>query len=162
MKKFIAKLALALLRQMGVPLLIHQPRYSMLDRTIEKTGLVNVLREEGVGCICFSPLAQGMLSGKYNDGIPADSRAASPSIFLNKEQLDEKLLNKVRQIGRIAGERGQTTAQLALSWALRLPEMTSVLIGASKVSQLEENIAAVGHSDFTAEELERIEEILRG
>ncbi len=156
------KEAAALLRQMGVPLLIHQPRYSMLDRTIEKTGLVNVLREEGVGCICFSPLAQGMLSGKYNDGIPADSRAASPSIFLNKEQLDEKLLNKVRQIGRIAGERGQTTAQLALSWALRLPEMTSVLIGASKVSQLEENIAAVGHSDFTAEELERIEEILRG
>jgi L-glyceraldehyde 3-phosphate reductase len=143
--------AAALLREMGTPLLIHQPSYSMLNRWIEG-GLLDVLEREGVGCIAFSPLAQGVLTGKYLGGVPAGSRASLDG-SLSSDQLSEQTLAHVRALAEIAAGRGQSLAQLALSWALRDPRVTSVLIGASSVAQLEENLAAAGRSDFTAEEL---------
>jgi len=136
-------------------LLIHQPSYSMLNRWIEG-GLLDVLGREGVGCIAFSPLAQGVLTGKYLDGVPTGSRA-SLNGSLSAGQIAPQTLAHVRVLNEIAGSRGQTLAQLALSWALRDPRVTSVLIGASSVAQLEENLAAAGHSDFTTEELAAID-----
>jgi L-glyceraldehyde 3-phosphate reductase len=147
--------AVSLLRSMGTRLLIHQPSYSMLNRWIEG-GLLDVLGREGVGCIAFSPLAQGVLTGKYLNGVPADSRA-SQNGSLSSDQITPATLAHVRALNEIARARGQSLAQLALSWALRDPRVTSVLIGASSVAQLEENLAAAGHSDFTAEELAAID-----
>jgi L-glyceraldehyde 3-phosphate reductase len=144
-----------LLRRMGTPLLIHQPSYSMLNRWIEG-GLLDVLGREGVGCIAFSPLAQGVLTGKYLDGVPAGSRA-SLNGSLSPDQIAPQALAHVRALNEMASSRGQTLAQLALSWALRDPRVTSVLIGASSVAQLEENLTAAGHSDFTADELAAID-----
>jgi L-glyceraldehyde 3-phosphate reductase len=147
--------AVSLLRRMGTHLLIHQPSYSMLNRWIEG-GLLDVLGREGVGCIAFSPLAQGVLTGKYLGGVPTGSRA-SLNGSLSADQITPSTLAHVRALNEIAVSRGQTLAQLALSWALRDPRMTSVLIGASSVAQLEENLAAAGHSDFTDDELAAID-----
>jgi L-glyceraldehyde 3-phosphate reductase len=147
--------AAALLREMGTPLLIHQPSYSMLNRWIEG-GLLDVLGREGAGCIAFSPLAQGVLTGKYLGGVPSGSRASLDG-SLSSDQISEQTLAHVRALAEIAAGRGQSLAQLALSWALRDPRVTSVLIGASSVAQLEENLAAAGRSDFTAEELAAID-----
>jgi L-glyceraldehyde 3-phosphate reductase len=145
----------AILRDLGVRLLIHQPSYSMLNRWIED-GLLDTLGELGVGCIGFSPLAQGVLTAKYLDGIPEGSRA-SRRTSLSESQLDEQTLAKVRALNAIAGRRGQTLAQMALAWTLRDERMTTTLIGASSVEQLEENVAALGRLDFTADELAEID-----
>jgi L-glyceraldehyde 3-phosphate reductase len=147
--------AYSLLRSMGTPLLIHQPSYSMLNRWIEG-GLLDVLGREGVGCIAFSPLAQGVLTGKYLDGVPAGSRASLDG-SLSGDQISAATLAHVRALAEIAASRGQTLAQLALSWALRDQRVTSVLIGASSVKQLEENLAAAGRSNFTEDELAAID-----
>jgi L-glyceraldehyde 3-phosphate reductase len=146
--------AIAILRALGTPLLIHQPSYSMLNRWIEH-GLLDVLGAEGVGCIAFSPLAQGMLTSRYLHGIPEGSRAQQDS-SLSKEMLNDANLNHVRGLNAIAERRGQSLAQMALAWALRDPRVTSVLLGASSVAQLEENVAALGHLDFTDAELAEI------
>ena len=147
--------AASILRAMGTPLLIHQPSYSMLNRWIEG-GLLDVLGSEGVGCIAFSPLAQGLLTGKYLGGVPAGSRASRAG-SLPAEEISDQNLAHVRALGEIARGRGQSLAQLALSWALRDPRMTSVVIGASSVAQLEENLAAAGRSSFSAAELAAID-----
>jgi L-glyceraldehyde 3-phosphate reductase len=147
--------ATEILRQMGTPLLIHQPSYSMLNRWIEQ-DLLDVLGREGVGCIAFSPLAQGLLTDRYLDGIPEGSRA-SRDTSLPKEMLSDENLDRVRALAAIAGRRGQSMSQLALSWALRDPRVTSVLIGASSVTQLEQNVAALGHLEFSSEELADID-----
>jgi len=148
--------AAAILRQMGVRLLIHQPSYSMLNRWIEES-LLDTLEEEGAGCIPFSPLAQGLLTGKYLNGIPAGSRASLAGSSLDKDQLTESTLAHIRSLADIAKARGQSLAQLALSWALRDQRVTSVLIGASSVAQLEENIAATRNTTFSEEELAAID-----
>ena len=147
--------AAAILRDLGTPLLISQPSYSMLNRWIEG-GLLDVLAAEGAGCIVFSPLAQGLLTGKYLDGIPADSRAAGGGSF-PPEALRPELLERVRGLGAIAARRGQSLAQMALAWILRDPRVTSALIGAGSVAQLEENLAALQDLRFSAEELAEIE-----
>jgi L-glyceraldehyde 3-phosphate reductase len=148
--------AISVLRRLGTPLLIHQPSYSMLNRWIEG-GLLDVLGREGVGCIAFSPLAQGVLTGKYLNGVPAGSRASQGDGSLSSDQIAPATLAHVRALNEIARSRGQSLAQLALSWALRDPRVTSVLIGASSVAQLEENLGAAGHTDFTEEELAAID-----
>jgi L-glyceraldehyde 3-phosphate reductase len=148
--------AAAILRQMGVRLLIHQPSYSMLNRWIEES-LLDTLEEEGAGCIPFSPLAQGLLTGKYLNGIPAGSRASLAGSSLDRDQLTESALAHIRSLADIAKARGQSLAQLALSWALRDQRVTSVLIGASSVAQLEENIAATKNTTFSEEELAAID-----
>jgi L-glyceraldehyde 3-phosphate reductase len=147
--------ALALLRQLGIRLLIHQPSYSMLNRWIEG-GLLDVLGREGVGCIAFSPLAQGVLTDKYLAGVPDGSRA-SLNGSLSADQLAPATLAHVRALNQIAMSRGQTLAQMALSWVLRDQRVTSALIGASSVAQLEENLAAASHTDFTDDELDAID-----
>ncbi len=147
--------AAAILRDLGTPLLIHQPSYSMLNRWIEG-GLLEVLDEEGAGCITFSPLAQGMLTDRYLDGIPAGSRASQGG-SLSQDLLTEDNLRKVRELNDLAGTRHQTLAQMALAWTLRDPRITSTLIGASSVKQLEDNVAALQKLDFTAEELAEID-----
>jgi L-glyceraldehyde 3-phosphate reductase len=147
--------AAALLRQLGTRLLIHQPSYSMLNRWIEG-GLLDVLGREGVGCIAFSPLAQGVLTGKYLGGVPAGSRASLDG-SLAASQLSPATLEHVRALNEIARSRGQSLAQLAISWVLRHPRVTSALIGASSVAQLEENLAAAGRADFTDDELAAID-----
>ena len=148
--------AVSLLRQMGTPLLIHQPSYSMLNRWIEG-GLLDVLGREGVGCIAFSPLAQGVLTGKYLDGMPSGSRATTQNGSLSADQITGPTLAHVRALAGIASARGQSLAQLALSWALRDQRVTSVLIGASSVAQLEENLAAASNTTFSADELDAID-----
>jgi L-glyceraldehyde 3-phosphate reductase len=147
--------AVAILRSMGTPLLIHQPSYSMLNRWIE-SDLLDVLDREGIGAIAFSPLAQGMLTSKYLDGIPRDSRAAEGR-FLTSDMITPERIEHVRRLNEIAGERGQTLAQMAVAWTVRDERVTSALIGASSVAQLEENVAAIGDIEFTAEELEAID-----
>jgi L-glyceraldehyde 3-phosphate reductase len=147
--------AAGMMRRMGTPLLIHQPSYSMLNRWIEG-GLLDVLGQEGIGAIAFSPLAQGVLTGKYDSGIPEGSRATRGD-SLDAGQLTDATLAHVRALGEIARARDQSIAQLALSWALRDDRVTSVLIGASSVAQLEENVAAAGHSSFTGAELAAID-----
>jgi L-glyceraldehyde 3-phosphate reductase len=144
-----------LLRDMGVPLLIHQPSYSMLNRWVED-GLLDVLEEDGVGCIAFSPLAQGMLTDRYLDGIPPDSRAAQGK-SLSPELLTDEALRHIRRLNEIAARRGQSLAQLALAWVLRDPRVTSVLIGASSVGQLEANVAALDNLEISADELAEID-----
>jgi L-glyceraldehyde 3-phosphate reductase len=147
--------AAALLRDLGTPLLIHQPSYSMFNRWIEG-GLLDVLADEGAGCIAFSPLAQGVLTDRYLNGVPADSRAARPS-SLSQDMLSEETMAKVRALNEIAARRGQSVAQLALAWTLRFNTMTSTLIGVSSVEQLESNVAALENLDFTEEELTEID-----
>jgi len=147
--------AAAILRELGVPALIHQPSYSMLNRWIEEE-LLDTLGEEGIGCIAFSPLAQGLLTTKYLNGVPDDSRA-SRSGSLSRDQITEQNLAHVRALNEIARERGQTLAQMAISWTLRDERVTSALIGASSVTQLEENLAAASRSSFSAEELAAID-----
>jgi L-glyceraldehyde 3-phosphate reductase len=145
----------AILRELGVPLLIHQPSYSLLNRWIE-ADLLDTLGELGVGCICFSPLAQGVLTDRYLDGIPDGSRA-SLSGSISADQLDEATMAKVRALNELSRERGQTLAQLALAWALRDPRITSTVVGASSVEQLEQNLGALRTLDFTAAELAEID-----
>ncbi|MNH74359.1 L-glyceraldehyde 3-phosphate reductase [compost metagenome] len=152
--------AIAILKELGTPLLIHQPNYSMLDRWIEN-GLQDVLEENGVGSIAFCPLAQGMLTSKYLNGIPENSRAASPTGALQENQITPEALRKIRALNQIAASRGQSLAQFALAWVLRGGKVTSALIGASRVSQIEENVAALSNLDFSEEELSRIETILK-
>jgi L-glyceraldehyde 3-phosphate reductase len=147
--------AVAVLRQLGTPLLIHQPSYSMLNRWIEG-GLLDVLDREGVGCICFSPLAQGMLTSRYLDGIPEGSRAAQGK-SLDPGMLSEDNLAHIRALDDIARRRGQTLAQMAVAWVLRDPRVTSALFGASSVAQLEETVAALDHLDFSDDELAAID-----
>ena len=148
--------AAAILRGMGIRCLIHQPSYSMLNRWIEE-GLLEVLGQEGIGCIAFSPLAQGMLTDKYLNGIPEGSRAARQNSMLNREFLSEENLAKVRSLNAIAARRGQTLAQMALAWCLRDPRVTSVLSGASAPEQVTHNVAALAQLDFSAEELAEID-----
>jgi L-glyceraldehyde 3-phosphate reductase len=147
--------AAEMLRAMGTPLLIHQPSYSMLNRWIE-AELLDVLRDEGVGCIVFSPLAQGMLTDRYLGGVPEGSRASKDS-SLSHDMLTEQTLAKVRALNDIAHQRGQSLAQLALAWTLRDPRVTSTLIGASSVKQLEDNVTALQRRDFSDDELEEID-----
>jgi L-glyceraldehyde 3-phosphate reductase len=147
--------AAAILRDLGVRLLIHQPSYSMLNRWIEDE-LLDVLGELGVGCICFSPLAQGMLTDKYLNGVPEGSRATR-DYSLSRELLTDEALEKIRALNELAARRGQTLAQLALAWTLRDPRVTSTLIGASSVAQLEENVAALDRLDFADDELDEID-----
>jgi L-glyceraldehyde 3-phosphate reductase len=147
--------AAAILRSLGTPLLIHQPSYSLLNRWIEE-GLLDVLVEEGAGCIGFSPLAQGLLTDRYLDGVPAGSRATRP-YSLSPDLLAEETLAKVRALNEIAAGRGQTLAQMALAWTLRDQRMTSTLVGASSVEQLEANVAALDRLDFAPEELAEID-----
>lgn len=149
-----------ILKSMGVRCLIHQPRYSMLDRWIEG-GLQQVLDKEGIGSIAFSPLAQGLLSDRYLNGIPDNSRAGKPDTFLHKEQITENRLATIRQLDAIARERGQSLAQMAIAWILRQGKVTSCLVGASRVSQIENNVAVIQNLEFSGEELARIEAILK-
>jgi L-glyceraldehyde 3-phosphate reductase len=147
--------AAAILRDLGTPLVIHQPSYSMFNRWIED-GLLQVLESEGVGCIAFTALAQGLLTNRYLNGVPSDSRAAQGK-SLSTDAISDENLERVRALNEIAEGRGQTLAQLALSWVLRDPRMTSTLIGASSVAQLEDNVAAVGRLDFSDDELAEID-----
>lgn len=154
--------AAGILRELGTPCVIHQPRYNMLDRRIEH-GLLQALQDEGVGCIAFSPLAQGILTDRYLGGdIPADSRAARPAGFLRPEHLTPEKIDMVRQLNALAIERGQTLAQMALSWVLRHPEMSSVLIGASRPAQVLDAVSAVKAESFTALELQAIDQLVAG
>jgi L-glyceraldehyde 3-phosphate reductase len=146
--------AARIMRELGTPLLIHQPSYSMINRWIED-GLLDVLEEAGMGCIVYSPLAQGLLTDRYLQGVPSDSRAAT-SRFLSEDRIDRDL---ARGLNEIAAGRGQTLAQMALSWTLRDPRVTSVLIGASSVRQLEDNVACVDGPAFTEDELKAVDEI---
>jgi L-glyceraldehyde 3-phosphate reductase len=146
----------AILRDLGVHLLIHQPSYSLLNRWIE-AELLDTLGDLGVGCICFSPLAQGVLTDRYLAGIPEGSRASRPG-SMSPDQLSEETMAKVRALNEIAQRRGQTLAQLALAWTLRNPRMTSTLVGASSIEQLEQNLGALQQPDFTAAELEEIDQ----
>jgi L-glyceraldehyde 3-phosphate reductase len=151
--------AVDILQSLGTPCLIHQPRYNMFDRGVEE-DLLGVLEKKGVGCIPFSPLAQGLLSERYLDGIPADSRMAGESIFLTKEKLNPDTLVKIKALHQHAEQRGQTLAQMALAWILRRSEVTSVLIGASSVNQVEINAATIHNLSFSRDELAYIDNIL--
>jgi L-glyceraldehyde 3-phosphate reductase len=147
--------AAAILRRLGTPLLIHQPSYSMLNRWIEPE-LIGVLKEEGTGCIVFSPLAQGMLTDRYLNGVPQGSRASHPG-SMSPEMLTEANLAKIRALNQIAKRRGQSLAQMAVAWTLRDPVVTSALVGASSVAQLEQNISALDKLEFSPGELEEID-----
>lgn len=147
------------LRRLGTPCLIHQPQYSMLERDIE-IGVLDVLEKEGIGCIAFCPLAQGLLTNRYLNGIPNDSRANNPHGFLKRNDVSERRLAQVRALNELAESRGQSVAQLALAWVLRDARMTSALIGASRVEQVEQNVAALGNLRFSSGELAKIEAIL--
>lgn len=153
--------AVKILRENGTPCLIQQPRYNMFERWVED-GLLAALEEEGIGCICFSPLAQGALTDKYLQGIPADSRAAREGNSIAFRYLSEEKLAKVRKLNAAAEGRGQTLAQMALCWILRRPEVTAVLVGASSVRQLDNSLEALKKPGFTAEELEQIDQVLKG
>ncbi|WBC14171.1 L-glyceraldehyde 3-phosphate reductase [Micromonospora sp. WMMA1998] len=151
--------AAEILRDLGTPLLINQPSYSMLNRWTESDGLLDTLAQVGAGCIAYSPLAQGLLTDRYLGGIPADSRVRT-SVFLNESDLDEARMATVRGLAAVAERRGQTLAQLALAWALRDPRMTSLIVGASSVAQLEGNVAALDDLDLAGEDLAEIEQLL--
>jgi len=151
--------AFSILRELGTPCLIHQPKYSMFVRWVEE-GLLDLLQEQGVGCIPFSPLAQGLLTSKYLKGIPQDSRAANPNGFLKREDVTPEKVEQIRKLNEAAKERGQSLAQMALAWILKDKRITSVLIGASSVEQLDDNLAAIGNTSFSDEELRKIESIL--
>ena len=153
------KEALAILKRLGTPCLIHQPKYSMFVRDPEE-GLLDVLGENGVGCIPFSPLAQGLLTDKYLNGIPEGSRAALDHGFLQKEEVNEENIGKIRKLHALAQQRGQSLAQMALAWLLKDERVTTVLIGASRLSQLQNSLGALDKKEFSTSELEEIEEIL--
>ncbi|HEY8805461.1 MAG TPA: aldo/keto reductase, partial [Clostridium sp.] len=153
------KKASTILKKLGTPCLIHQPSYSMFNRWIED-GLQDVLDQEGIGSIAFKPLEQGLLTSKYLNGIPGDSRAAGNSVFLHSKDITNIKLQKVAKLNVLAMERGQTLPQLALAWVLRGGRVTSALIGASKISQIEDNVGALNNLNFSPEELGRIEQIL--
>ncbi|MBD3871789.1 MAG: L-glyceraldehyde 3-phosphate reductase [Acidobacteria bacterium] len=155
----LTRRAVEMLRCLGTPCLIHQPNYSLLDRWVED-GLLEVLTDEGVGCIVFSPLAQGLLTDRYLEGIPAGSRAARDDSYLSRNAVTEKLVDTVRQLNEVAAARGQTMAQMAVAWALRQSGVTSALIGASRPGQIEEGVAALDHLEFGADELETIDAAL--
>ncbi len=148
------------LRSLGTPCLIYQPKYSMLERKIEGSVL-DVLGKEGIGCIAFCPLAQGLLTNRYLEGIPGDSRANKPHGFLKKNDVSDRRLAQVRALNEIAQSRSQSVAQLALAWVLRDPRMTSALIGASRVEQIQQNVATLANLHFSTEELARVELILK-
>lgn len=152
--------AIAILRRLGTPCIIHQPKYSMFERWVEDS-LLDLLEKEGVGCIPFSPLAQGLLTNKYLNGIPADSRVAKPHGFLKKEQVTGEKVDQIRSLNKIAEQRGQTLAQMALSWILKDKRITSVLVGASKPEQLLDSLKCRENITFTEDELSSIEKILK-
>jgi L-glyceraldehyde 3-phosphate reductase len=151
--------AVKILRGLGTPCLIHQPKYSMFVRDPEQ-GLLDVLGKEGVGCIVFSPLAQGLLSDRYLQGIPTDSRAAR-DFFLKRKDIDESRVAMIRELHTLAQQRGQSLAQMAVAWVLRDPRVTSALVGTSKVEQVDDNVAALKNLAFSGEELRKIDGILR-
>ena len=151
--------AVEILKSMGIRCLIHQPRYSMFDRWVEG-GLLNVLEEEGMGCIAYSPLAQGMLTDKYLEGIPPGSRAAKETGFLQQSQVTPELVEKARKLNEIAANRGQKLSQMALAWILRDSRITSVLLGASSIEQLDENLATLSNLQFSEEEYRLIEAVI--
>ncbi|MGL4515002.1 MAG: L-glyceraldehyde 3-phosphate reductase [Lacipirellulaceae bacterium] len=151
--------AAELLRERGVPLMIHQPKYSMFERWVED-GLLDVLDDVGAGCIPFSPLAQGLLTDRYLGGVPTDSRAAKPHGFLQESQVTRAAIDKARRLNEVAASRGQSLAQMALAWLLKDPRVTTVLIGASSVAQLEQNLACRAQPHFSDDELRRIDEAL--
>lgn len=155
-----SKKAIEILKQLGTPCLIHQPKYSMFERWVEN-GLLNVLEDNGVGCIPFSPLAQGLLTNRYLHGIPEDSRAAKSTGFLQRDEVTQEKLNKIKALNELAGKRDQSLAQMAIAWLLKDKRVTSVLIGASSVKQLDDNIDAIHNLAFSHEELNAIEEILK-
>ncbi len=153
--------AYKILKELKTPFVIHQPRYSMLNRKIEENGLTAYAKKAGIGIIVYSPLAQGLLTGKYLKGIPADSRIASSSVFLNESALTPELMTKISALNEIAQQRGQSLSQMAISWILKDDAITSVLIGASKASQILENVKALDNTDFSKEEIKKIDEITR-
>jgi L-glyceraldehyde 3-phosphate reductase len=155
----LTRQAARFLRQLGTPCLIHQPNYSLFDRWVED-GLLEALADEGMGCIVFSPLEQGLLTDRYLKGIPRDSRAGKPDTFLSKEDITTDKLSKVRKLNEIAQRRGQSMAQMALAWVLRQPAVTSALVGASRVSQIEDSVATLNRLDFSSNELDAIHRIL--
>jgi L-glyceraldehyde 3-phosphate reductase len=155
-----AKKAITILKQLGTPCLIHQPKYSMLERWVED-GLLDVLEQEGVGCIPFSPLAQGLLTNKYLNGIPEDSRAAKTTGHLQAGAITDAMLGHLKQLNEIAIQRNQTLAQMALAWLMKDPRVTTVLIGASKPEQLADSLKCLDNTSFTPEELTQIETILQ-
>jgi len=152
--------AIDILKSLGTPCLVHQPSYSMFNRWVED-GLLDVLEKNGIGSVAFSPLFQGLLTDKYLKGIPEGSRASKADSYLKSSDIRPELVSKVEELNKIASVRGQKMSQLALSWVLRDKRITSVIIGASKVSQIEDAVAILDHPEFTSEELEAIEEILR-
>jgi L-glyceraldehyde 3-phosphate reductase len=156
-----AKKAIEILKQLGTPCLIHQPKYSMFERWVED-GLLDVLEESGVGCIPFSPLAQGMLTNKYLKGIPENSRAAKSTGHLQTSEITEQRLQQVKQLNDIAQQRNQSLAQMALAWLMKDKRITTVLIGASSVAQLDDNLACLNNINFSEAELKQIENILKG
>jgi L-glyceraldehyde 3-phosphate reductase len=153
------KKAANIIREMGTPLLIHQPNYHMFDRWVEQ-GLLDVLGNEGIGCIVFSPLAQGILTDKYLKGIPPDSRASKPWTYLKKERITDQVLEKVKKLNELAKNRNQSLAQMAIAWVLRQPAVTSALIGASKVSQIDDAVGALQNLNFSEAEINTINNIL--
>ena len=158
----LAGRAIEILRSLGTPLLIHQPSYNMFRREVEQNGLLPLLEREGVGCITFSPLAQGLLTDRYLNGIPEDSRAAKSHGFLSRDRITEETVARLRTLNGIAESRGQSLAQMALAWILRHDAVTSVLIGASKVSQVENSVGALARLEFSEDELDAIETALGG
>ena len=152
--------ASSILKALGTPCVINQPSYSMFNRWVEDDGLLETLHEEGIGCIPFSPLSQGMLTDKYLAGIPSDSRAASETGFLKAEQVSSDLVRKAKRLQELSQARGQTLAQMALAWVLRHPAVTSALIGASKVAQVEDAVGLLEKPNFASDELQLIESIL--
>ncbi len=154
------KAAVSILKQLGTPCLIHQPKYSMFERWVEN-GLLDVLEQEGIGCIAFSPLAQGLLTDKYLKGIPKDSRAARPDASLKLADISEERLQQVKALNDIAKERKQSLAQMAITWLMKDKRITSVLIGASSVKQLDSNIDSLHNIEFSPEELDAIEKVLK-
>ena len=157
----LTRRAAEILRSLGTPCLIHQPNYSLLDRWIED-GLLEVLSEEGIGCIVFSPLAQGLLTDRYLAGIPEGSRAARDDSYLSRDEVTGEIVAMVRRLDELASARGQSVAQLAIAWVLRQPGVTSALVGASRPAQIEAAVGALDNPDFSAEELAAIDEILTG
>ncbi len=155
------KKAAEILKSSGIHCLIHQPKYSMFERWIEN-GLLDVLEQEGIGCIVFSPLAQGLLTDRYLKGIPDDSRAAKPHGFLQRDAITQEKLNSIEALNQIAEQRGQSLAQMAIAWTLRDKRVTSALIGISRAEQLQDNLLTLKKLSFTGEELEKIDHILQG
>jgi len=153
------KRALEILKKMETPCLIHQPVYNMFNRWIED-GLTDILRNEGIGCIVFSPLAQGLLTNRYLQGIPSDSRAGKTGTYLKAESITEDKINKVKKLNELSERRNQSLAQMAIAWVLRIPVITSALIGASKVEQIEDAVGALNNLNFTNEELKEIDKII--